>query len=316
VQAALVLPARSGNGWTPIVSPACVGRKNRMLTNLFRLDGTPAVFASGAGLPSMSPGELVSNAVFTQDPWSAPVRNVRGVTFRGVAFSRVTVEKVTFTDCGFEDCLFLGTKFADVEFHNCSFLNCNFWKAKFERVYINPDSIVLERRFRVEAANAGISVYQALLGNFQDDRQDEFYRKADIRFRRWKRYQIWRDLRCKHISLPGAYGRWMSSILYEMTTGFGYKPWRFALVTLIVFFLVSVVNHYAIGHDVILAGSQPENVSFADTVFYTFSLLKVLGSSSFVPISPGGKLLAVFEALAAIGWLAIFTSVLVKRVLR
>jgi hypothetical protein len=61
---------------------------------------------------------------------------------------------------------------------------------------------------------------------------------------------------------------------------------------------------------------QGAHASFVDSVFYTFSVLTVLGFSSVTPSSDGAKILTVLEALASIGWLGIFTAVLVKRFLR
>lgn len=288
-----------------------------MLSDLFRLDGTPAIIGSDGPAPSMSPGDLVSNIVFDQRRWLAPPqRRLRDVTFRNVAFSNSTLSKVTFTDCTFEDCIFVGARFHEVEFHGCKFLNCNFWKARFRQVYLDPNTIQLDHRFKVEAANTGISVFQALLGNFADERQDEFYMQADIRFRRWKRYQIWSDVRRKRISWPPAIWQWLSSITYEGVAGFGYRPLRFFSATVVLFLAVSFVNYWAIGDAVEIDGARVAHASLVDTVFYTFSILTVLGFSTIVPTSEYAKLLTVMEALTAIGWLGIFTSVLVKRFLR
>ena len=286
-----------------------------VLINLFKLDGTPTIIGHEDPVPAMSPGNVVANVVFQNDRWAAPTKNVRDVTFRSVAFPKI-VSRVTFTDCSFEDCLFLGTRFEEVEFHGCSFVNCNLWKARFERVYLDPDSIVLEARFKVEAANAGISVYQALLSNFAEERQDEFYMEADIRFRRWKRYQIWADLRRRRLSRTKAYTKWLASVTYEVLAGFGYRPVRFFGWTVVLFLAISCVNYKVIGDGVSVNGANVAYASLVDTMFYTFSVLTVLGFSSIVPTDGFSKMLTVFEALAAVGWLGIFTSVLVKRFLR
>lgn len=287
-----------------------------MLTNLFRLDGSPQVVGPNDPMPSMSPGETVSNVIFEIDPWPSPLRTIRGVTFRGVSISKVTVNRVTFVECKFEDCLFLGTHFSEVEFHNCHFINSNLWKARFERVYLDPRFIKLESRFHTEAANVGISVFQALLSNYQEDRQDEFYMLADIQFRRWKRYQIWHNLRHKRLSNAKAYAKWVSSIFYDSVAGFGYRPGRYFIATIVFFLLISVMNHFIVSNSIVLNGVALDSPSFLDTAFYSFSILTVLGFSSIVLTSEFGKLLAIVEALAAIGWLGIFTSVLVKRFLR
>lgn len=63
-------------------------------------------------------------------------------------------------------------------------------------------------------------------------------------------------------------------------------------------------------------GMQVTLASFVDTLFYTFSILTVLGFSSIVPANDAAKMITALEALLAIGWLGIFSSILVKRLLR
>lgn len=287
-----------------------------MLENLFRLDGTPEIIGPNDPMPPMSRDDVVRNVVFKNGGWAVSPGSIQKVSFRNVAFSKAAISRITFTDCNFEDCLFLGTEFSEIEFHGCHFLNCNFWKARFRQVYLDPNCIALGARFKVEAANAGISTFQALLANFADERQDEYFMRADIRFRRWKRYQIWFDLRRDRIRWHTATWRWLSSTAYEGLAGFGYRPGRFFLATIVLFLAVACLNHWLIGGAVEVNGQRVPHTSFLDTVFYTFSILTVLGFSSIVPVSGVAKLLSVFEALAAIGWLGILTSVLVKRFLR
>jgi Pentapeptide repeats (9 copies)/Ion channel len=265
----------------------------------------------------MSPNDVVSNVVFDPSFWvTPPKRKIRGVRFQNTSFSKAILSEVTFTDCGFEDCLFLGTQFREVEFHSCHFVNCNFWKASFRQVYLDPETIKLADRFKVEAANTGISVFQALLGNFAEERQDKFYMQADMSFRRWKRYQIWFDLRRKRIRKLPAYWQWASSITYEVVAGFGYRPSRFFVATVIAFLAISLLNYCVLGNAVEIDGKPVDHASFVDTVFYSFSVLTVLGFSTITPLSEFAKLLTVAEALLSIGWLGMFTSILVKRFLR
>lgn len=265
----------------------------------------------------MSPGDVVSNIVFDQHQWLEPQQTrFREVTYRNVAFSKLTLSRLTFSDCSFEDCIFVGTHFEEIDFHSCKFVNCNFWKARFRQVYLNPDTIKLEQRFKVEAANTGISVFHALLGNFAEERQDEFYMQTDILFKRWKRYQIWSDVRRKRIRWLPAFWRWLSSITYECVAGFGYRPARFFLVTVVLFLVFSLLNYWVIGDAVKVDGVLVAHATWVDTIFYTFSILTVLGFSSIVPASECAKLITVMEALMAIGWLGVFTSILVKRFLR
>lgn len=287
-----------------------------MLADLFKLDGNPAVHQHGQPMPSMSPGDVVSNIQFRGRRWYRPRQGVKGVTFHNVSMSGLLLSKITFTDCTFEDCLFTGTQFREVEFHNCWFINCTLWKAKFEGCYLRPERIKFANRYRVDAANVGVTLYHALLSNYADERQGAFFQRADIEFRRWKRFQIARDVRQEHIR-PWL-GNWQrfTSWMYEILAGYGYKPVRFFSVTVAVFLAIALLNYHFIGGEIRVDGQIPAEFSFIDSVYYSFSILTVLGFSTMVPSSDGAKLLTVFEALAAIGWLAIFTSVLVKRFLR
>ena len=268
-------------------------------------------------MPPMSPGDTVANIVFPKGDWIPPVRKIKKVTFRGVAFSKTTMSEITFMDCTFEDCLFIGTQLSKVEFHGCVLINCNFWKIRLAGVYLHPEKVQFAHRFRVEAANVGISIFHAMLANFAEDRQDYFFMHADIRFRRWKRYQIWHDLREERKTRGEAWWEWISSFIYEYVAGFGYRPLRFVLWTLALFIAVSFINYAVIGDALQVAGVSPgSSISFVDSIFYSFSVLTVLGFSSITPSTDGAKLLTVLEALASIGWLGMFTAVLVKRFLR
>lgn len=291
-----------------------------MLSDLFRLDGTPTIIPAAGNLPPMSPGDVVANTVFAPGEWKPPGSKVKDVTFRSVAFSKTKISQVTFIGCTFVDCLFTGAHMSEVEFHGCTFTDCNFWKIRLARVYLRPDTIKFADRYRAEGANIGISIYQAMLSNFAEERQDHFYMLADIEFRRWKRYQIRHDRLHGNKTSREARLEWVSSVIYETLAGFGYRPLRFFFATIVLFLSVSCLNYFAIGGS-IQVGTAPPNVpsvhaSFVDTIFYSFSVLTVLGFSLVTPTTDGAKILTVLEALASIGWLGIFTAVLVKRFLR
>lgn len=287
-----------------------------MLAKLLKLDGTPLIHSPGEEVPDFSPGVEIANLEFRHPKWPSPPHGLKKVTFRNVGLSKTTIAKTTFTNCAFEDCLFIGTRFQEVEFHNCSFVDCTFYKVRFERTYLDPGTIRFARRYEVEASNAGVGLFQALLANYSAERQEDFYAEADIRFRRWKRHQLAYDQRRGNVAKwTGRYRR-ATSCLYEWSAGFGYRPGRFFVLTIALFIVVSCVNFLMIGNDITVTGRQAHPAGFAEAVFYTFSVLTVLGFSTVVPTSAAAELLTVAEALASIGWLGIFTALLVKRFLR
>lgn len=292
------------------------GSTAAMLTSLFRLDGTPKVHQQGEAMPSMSPGDEVTNILFRGEQWYQSRKKIKKVTFRNVSIQNMDLFQLTFTECTFEDCLFNGSRFREVEFHKCRFVDTSMWKAKFEQCYLDPRTIRLDRRYRVEAANVPVTMYQALLSNYSNERQDAFYADADIQFRRWKRYQLDWDIRSGKVDrMPGEWAK-LKSLTYDVLAGYGYKPVRLFGFTILFFLAISLLNHFLIGADLVVNGARPATSSIVDSIFYSFSVLTVLGFSTVVPDSPFAKMLTVFEALAAIGWLSIFTSVLVKRFLR
>jgi hypothetical protein len=77
-----------------------------------------------------------------------------------------------------------------------------------------------------------------------------------------------------------------------------------------------VINHLTISGSLTHSAFNGPSHSFVDSVFYTFSVLTVLGFSMVTPETAFAKIWTVIQALAAVGWLGIFTSILVKRFIR
>src|SRR3546814_10439842 len=93
--------------------------------------------------------------------------------------------------------------------------------------------------------------------------------------------------------------------MHEALTGFGYRPMRFFIWTLALFFAVSYLNYVLIGDTIQVAGATgtwvardagaavmrgaPAHASYVDSVFYSFSVLTVLGFSSVTPSSDGDR---------------------------
>jgi Ion channel/Pentapeptide repeats (9 copies) len=299
--------------WT---STSKVGHLLLMLNNFFKLDGTPVSHEEGTAMPNMSPDDEVTNILFRGEKWGKPRTAIKSVTFKNVSISNMELFQITFTNCTFEDCIFKGSFFHEVEFHKCKFVNCNMWKAKFEKCYLDPATIFLDSRYRVDASNVGVTMYQALLANYANERQDAFYAQADIEFRRWKRYQLSYEIRKKNVDVVPGHWRRFKNFIFDLLAGYGYKPFRFFIVTVIGFLAISAFNHCVIGNDLLINNERPPSASLINSIYYSFSVLTVLGFSTVVPDGTFAKLLTVFEALAAIGWLSIFTSILVKRLLR
>lgn len=254
---------------------------------------------------------------FWPEIWPRTLTKVSGKTFTNVSLSKTKFNRVTFKECTFEDCLFIGTEFIEVEFHRCRFINCNFFKTSFQRCYLDPGTIKIDAVYKKTHANVFVTLFQRLLDNSAGMHQANFAALADIRFRQWKRAQIKFDLEKGYITKRRAFGLRFRSFLYEGLAGFGYKPWRFVGWTIVLFLMTSTMNGYFLSESLSLNGDPALHPSgWADSIFYSFSILTILGFSTITPVTAAAKLLTVFEALCAVGWLAILTSLLVKRLIR
>jgi hypothetical protein len=136
----------------------------------------------------------------------------------------------------------IGTIFSAVQFHQCRFRNCNFYKAEIINCYFDPKSVEFDRKYKWTASNIGVTFFQTLLSNSSNARQPFFEIEADIRFRQWKRAQLCYDYRQKRIGRIELVSSFVRSGLYEALCGFGYKPFRFAVWTVSIFFFLAFIN--------------------------------------------------------------------------
>lgn len=287
-----------------------------MLKDFFKLDTPFKKYQDSDLINHFYTSSDLQNVLFEPDSWPKTLQGNVERSFKNVSLSKTILSEVTFRNCKFEDCLFIGTEFYDVEFHNCQFINCNFYKAKIESCYFDPKCIRFDPKYRKHYANIGATLYQTLLENSARERQPFFEIEADIRFRKWKRSQLRYDLTKKKIGTPEfvmSYGR---NFLYEWICGFGYRPARFAFWTIVIFTIVATVNLWIFKDGLSSNGAAIGAPDFADSVYFTFSILTVLGFSSIVPTTSFAKIVTVFEALIGVGWMGIFTSILVKRFLK
>jgi uncharacterized protein YjbI with pentapeptide repeats len=139
-----------------------------MLRDFFKLNGAPAAVRQFGDVDELlrhfNNATSLTNAAFPRDTEFTRQR-FRGQSFENVAFSHVTFYETTFTNCAFRDCLFIGTNFEECEFHSCLFENCNTYKFRLSKVYIDPSSFSLDKRYRSIASNVGIDLYQRLYEN-------------------------------------------------------------------------------------------------------------------------------------------------------
>ena len=244
-----------------------------MLKNFFKLNGTPTNYDSPAVLVNhFTTATDIHDVVYTPNEWPSQLHRVSGKTFENVSLSKKTIKQVTFLKCRFEDCLFVATRFSEVEFHRCEMKNCNFFKCTFDDCYIDPSTISFDRAYRKTHANIGVSLYQSLTENASKQRQSDYERKADIEFRRWKRWQLSFDERDGKINYAERIRRTVFSVSYELIAGFGYKPARFVVATVIFFTGFSILNTFVLPGSLSNGTGPIGHITFPDGVYFTYSM--------------------------------------------
>lgn len=287
-----------------------------MLTNFFRLDAPSKTVRETEIENHFAIGNDLRDALYEPNDWPDSLSKMKGRSFQNVSLSKTSFKNVTFTNCKFVDCLFIGSDFKNVEFHNCTFTDCNLYKSNFSSCYIDPNSFIFNKIYRSTHANIPVGLYQNILENSVAEKQDDFARTADIQFRRWKRDQLQFDHKTGKITRKALIFRSSGNWLYENIAGYGYSPVRYAGATILFFSAASILTMCVMDGKLMVGGEIASNISFYDSLFYTYSMMTALGFSSVIPTTPDAKLYAIFLALSGIAWLGVFTSLLVKRVLK
>jgi hypothetical protein len=287
-----------------------------MLSDFFRLNMPFEEFDEEKLTNHFKISRDLRSVLYRPDNWPSQPKRLTSFTFHNVSFSKTAFKDMTFTNCHFEDSLFIGSKFLNVEFHRCKFVNCNFYKTEFENCYIDPHTISFDKVYRRQMANIGVHLYHQLYQDASKSRQSSFEVKADIEFRRWKRWQLRYDQKSGKITAFGGLREYFFSVIYELVAGFGYNPWRFVVATVVLFTAFSLFNINILPGALKQDGQIIQQMTVPDAIFYTYSMLTALGFSTIVPDTGFAKILAVSEALIGIGWLGVFTSLLVKKFIK
>jgi hypothetical protein len=242
---------------------------------------------------------------------------LKDIELENVQLSKVIFERFTFTRCRFVDCILVGTTFNDCQFHQCSFRNCNTYKFNLKNVYIDPRSFQLDRRYHWTASNIGVDLFQTLYRNASETYQTYFASFADIKRRRWRRYQSWYDIKENRTRRISALWQIFSDVCFDLTMKYGYGPLRFLLISSVLFITMpSLGQHLWDAMGMMRASTPIPSVTLSDALYYCMLLVTTLGFSDLVPTTQIGKMFAVGCALFGISWMALFTAILVKRVIR
>ena len=287
-----------------------------MLTRFFSLDEPYREIDENDLRAHLDVSRDLRRVLYKPIKWLSSPSRFNNMNFEIVSFSKTEFSEVTFVGCTFTDCLFIGSKFVKTEFHRCKFVNCNFYKASFDGCYIDPRAFTFNKLYRAIASNVIVETYQRLYDNSSKAGQVDFARYADFEFRRWKRWQLRYDFRSGKMKRLEYVSRYATNFAYEWLAGYGYRPFRFVLWTLVLFSGVACCNRVLLSGSLVHQGVPIGEMTLSTAIFYTYSIMTVLGFSTIVPASGLAQVLTVAEALLGVGWLGIFTSLLVKRFIK
>ena len=167
----------------------------------------------------------------------------KGKTFKNVSFSKTLFRRMTFTDCEFEDCLFIGARFSEVQFHRCKFVNCNLYKCPLRKCYLDPNCFSFSPSLKKTHANVMTELFHSLLVNAKSESQHRHAEDAEIMFRRWLLWQRSYERRTNKISRFRFAKEWMVNKAGDCIFGFGYRPLKFAISSILFLLFCSVVTH-------------------------------------------------------------------------
>ena len=293
-----------------------------MLDDFFHLNNTgipPQVFSEFAALEQyFQASSELDNAVIAGGTTIPPrTRVFIKKRFFNVSFSRVRFEHVLFKDCTFKDCLFISTQFVECVFEDCKFLDCNLWKATFSRVTVDPAIFKIHRSYRNTHANVGLGLFRRLHRNAAEMSDPEFSATADLQRRRWLRAQERWEWQKGGID-PITFGfRYIRSLAFDWMASYGYSPLRFLLTSALGFYLISRFVHenwteFGFARN----GNPMERDDIIQTAFYTSNILTTLGFTDILPSTDAGRLYSIALAAIGVAWVALFTTMLIRRVLR
>ena len=242
------------------------------------------------------------------------------VSFENVRLSHAQFCSVTFRECRFEDSLLIGTRFDQCEFHDCHFLNCNTYKFQLRDVYIDPAAFEFAKLYRTSYANIGVYLYQQLFRNASNVHQAAFAAKADVEMRRWLRHQRRWELRRPKVT-TSVMCRKMAEIvgnkMFDLAAKYGYGPARFLFVSAVLFALLGAVAFAAWAQfGMVRNGLSVPATRYGEALYYCMLLSTTLGFSDLMPSTPCGRAFAIFCAMFGIAWAGLFTSILVRRIIR
>ena len=290
-----------------------------MLKNFFSLDVPFATMANSLDLDiHFRTSSSLENSLYQPSSVGAGQRTLfKSRKFKNVSFSKTLFRRMTFTDCEFEDCLFIGARFLEVQFHRCKFINCNLYKCSLSRCYLDPNCFSFSASFKKTHANIMTEVFHSLLVNAKSESQPRHAEDAEIMFRRWLLCQRSYEWRTKKISAVRFAKEWIANKAGDCIFGFGYRPFKFAISSVLFLLLCSVVTHLSWSALGMHTDSGPiENETFLNAIYYTVVVTTTLGFGDIVPTTVPGQLFASALSIVGLIWFSLLAALVIRKVVR
>lgn len=250
-------------------------------------------------------------------------KKIESIKFIGCSLSKTGITGIIFNDCEFKDCLLIGSTINDCEFHRCTFENTNTYKITLESTYVDPKSFrrCLDKK---KHQNIGVHLFQELLNNSRSKDQVIFEREAMFQFLRWKRFQIWYEVKQDWEKLKGGLepiGKLLMRIVkgsatcawrrvWQCLSGSGLRIRNFVASAVVFALAISCVNHQ-FGDEFGL--SLNGNWSYYNALYFTIISLTTLGYGDITPTTVLGQMVASLQSIFGFVLFALLTSMLYRR---
>ena len=228
------------------------------------------------------------------------------------------------TDCHFVDCLFIGARFIDCHFHGCTFTDCNSHRVSFERCYIDPNSFLLDKGYKITHSNIGTWLFHELFMNSKNMHQSRFSGDAEIQFNRWERaqlsYESKESKKAGQQSLKSCFLfviTLLIDVLYDWLCGYGNRPVRFLVISIFMLLFISMLIHIFLPVWGLTMGPESLNQSsYLTSIYYTAVVITTLGFGDITPTTDGGRAMAIILSISGVLWLSLLAATIIKRIIR
>ena len=252
---------------------------------------------------------------------NSSIKEIKNSIFLKCVFLKQEFSDMTINNCQFEECTFTACSFDDVEFHKTEFINCWIAKPKFQKTYLDPNSIKFNfEEWKIGASNINTTLFQRLESNMRDIHQEDFSRSAHIQFQRYRRWQSRYESKKSNFILKFSHWKdYFINFAYDLLLLYGYGLYRAILVTIILIALFSVGLDYfwrEISLTSNVSGLTVKNCDFFQKVYFLVVTATTLGYGDITPRSSFGMIFVITLLALSVIWTATLTALIVKRLVK